>query len=124
MKHRKAIRTKDAINHPFIHKIRLSSQDKNLVSLMWILEIAIDAIVNMNVKHIPEGKTEMYAGIRDSLRDTRTLVRKINDKFTQEILSVFGEDYADDLANAMLSVVTLLETMNPKQIKKVMKALE
>jgi hypothetical protein len=74
--------------------IKLSSKDKNLVALFWLLEIVLTAIVGMDDKHKPAHKKAMYEQITSGLLgDVQETVRLVNDRFNNEINKVFGRAF-------------------------------
>jgi hypothetical protein len=101
-------------------KIRLSTKDKNLISLFWLLEINLSAIVKMADSDIPARKKEMYSDIIDQIKPLHEVVQKLNDMYEDEINKVFSVKFSGHLADACIAVVTLLETLDPKQISSVM----
>lgn len=99
--------------------IKLSAKDKNLVSLWWLLEIVLTAIVGMNDKDIPARKRAMYEALSEVLKPAQKDVVAINDIFSDQINKTFGVRYQDTLADTCIAIVTLLETMIPEQVTKV-----
>lgn len=99
--------------------IKLSAKDKNLVSLWWLLEIVMSAIVGMNDEHIPPRKRNMYKALADLLAPAKADVQEINDMFSEQINKTFGIRYQNTLADTCIAIVTLLETMVPEQVTKV-----
>lgn len=102
--------------------IKLSQKDKNLVSLWWLLEIVLTSIVKMNGEHIPARKRVMYEELAKILEPTMHSVQAVNDVFSEQIDRVFGIKYQNTLADTCIAVVTLLETMRPEEVTKVIKA--
>lgn len=103
-------------------QIKLSVKDKNLVSLWWLLEIVLSAIVGMNDDDIPPRKRQMYAALADILAKPKADVQAINDLFSEQINKTFGIRYQNTLADTCIAIVTLLETMVPEQVTKVIQA--
>jgi hypothetical protein len=103
-------------------KIKLSAKDKNMVSLWWLLEIVTYALVGMDGDDAPIHKREMYREIIAPLKPMLQVIRETNDKFNDEIEKVFGADYENTLADTCVAIVTLLETLRPEQVTKVIKA--
>lgn len=103
-------------------QIKLSVKDKNLVSLWWLLEIVLSAIVGMNDDDIPPRKRAMYKALADILAKPKADVQAINDLFSEQINKTFGVRYQNTLADTCIAIVTLLETMVPEQVTKVIQA--
>lgn len=99
--------------------IKLSTKDKNLVSLWWMLEIVLSAIVGMNDDDIPPRKRKMYSALAELLAPAKADVQAINDLFSEQINKTFGIRYQNTLADTCIAIVTLLETMVPEQVTKV-----
>ena len=100
-------------------QIKLSVKDKNLVSLWWLLEIVLSAIVGMNDDDIPPRKRAMYKALAEMLAPAKANVQEINDLFSEQINKTFGIRYQNTLADTCIAIVTLLETMVPEQVTKV-----
>lgn len=99
--------------------IKLANQDKNIVAMIWLLEIVLRSIVNgtkASPTKIPEHKKKMYAEIAELFRDAYEKAKQLNKEFDDQIKKVFDDSFQDTLADLTLSVVTLYETMTPKQL--------
>lgn len=90
--------------------MKLSIKDNNLVSLCWMAEITLTAIVKMNKDDIPKHKAECYADIQNQLRPSLDKIIEINNSFEDQIRKVFGIKYSSKLADTMNAVITFLET--------------
>lgn len=105
-------------------KIKLSVKDKNIVALCWLLEIVLNSVVTCktsNPTKVPEYKKRMYQYISDMFVPAHNAVKELNNQFTEEIRKVFDEKFEDTLTNLTLGIVTLYETMTPKQMVKILK---
>ena len=103
-------------------QIKLSQKDKNLVSLWWMLEIVLSAIIKMDDEYIPPRKREMYKELAELLNPALDVVQDINDKFSEQINKVFEIGYQNTFADTCIAVVTLLETMKPEAVTAIIEA--
>ncbi len=103
-------------------KIRLSQKDKSMVSLTWLLEMVLYAIVKMDPKYVPPDKAKMYEAISGLFANAHKNAKMLNDRFNAEIDKAFGIEYQSKLADLCLSIITLLETQKPEHVNKILKA--
>ena len=106
--------------------MKLSKQDKNLVSLLMIAEILTKSITEEAErlgKTAPDAKTGQYDAILDRIRPLHGVLTGLNDKLSDDVHSVLSEDEQTLLVDSVLSICLLLETQSPKQVNAVMKAV-
>lgn len=103
-------------------KIKLSAQDKGLVSMWWLHEIVAHGVKNINYSDAPEDKKGMYEELRALATPAHMVAREVNDAFNDEINKVFGEEYQSLLADVSIAIVTLLNDFRPEQVKKIIRA--
>ena len=101
--------------------MKLSIKDNNLVSLCWLLEITLTAIVKMHTEDIPKRKAEGYTEIQNQLRPSLEKIIEINDSFEDQIRKVLGVKFANQLADTMNAVITMLETRSSHAMHTVMR---
>ncbi|NCU27649.1 hypothetical protein EOM86_13185 [Candidatus Nomurabacteria bacterium] len=105
--------------------MKLSKQDKNLVSLLMIAEILTKSITEEAErlgKTAPDAKAGQYDEILDRIRPLHGVLTGLNDTMSDDVHSVLSEDEQTLLVDSVLSICLLLETQSPKQVNSVMKA--
>ena len=105
--------------------MKLSTQDKNLVSLPMIAEILTKSITEEAErlqKTAPEAKACQYDAILERIRPLHGVLTGLNDTMADSVHSVLSEDEQTLLVDSVLSICLLLETQSPKQVNAVMKA--
>lgn len=106
--------------------MKLSKQDKNLVSLLMIAEILTKSITEEAErlgKTAPDAKSGQYDSILDRIRPLHWVLTGLNDKLSDDVHSVLSEDEQTLLVDSVLSICLLLETQSPKRVNAVMKAV-
>lgn len=105
--------------------MKLSKQDKNLVSLLMIAEILTKSITEEAErlgKSAPDAKVCQYDSILELIRPLHGVLTGLNDTMADDVHSVLSEDEQTLLVDSVLSICLLLETQSPKQVNAVMKA--
>jgi hypothetical protein len=92
--------------------MKLSSKDKPMVSMSWLIEIFLRGLTDN--KDVPESKKEQYEKLQIKYQEAFDIVAAINKEFESEIDSVFGVDFKDDLVDVttILSILYMTTPIN------------